>query len=161
MRASSNGRPALHAQPLGVRLNSAECGLQRRRHDRRGGMRCFFPVRARDAIRIVSICTATVPRPSRCYLLRHHPVQFGTVSRCHSRRQENRPSPPQCDACVENCRAKVGRQLEWRVPLCHVRKAQQWHVCSVRRRCRSFSLPPVTNFAAGRPGEVALLKRSG
>ena len=56
-----DGRPALLAQPLGVRLNSAKCGLQRRRHDCRAGMRCFFPVRALDAIRIVSVCAATVP----------------------------------------------------------------------------------------------------
>ena len=57
----SDGRPALLAQPLGVRLNGAKCRLQRRRYDRRGGMRCFFPVRALDAIRIVSVCAAIVP----------------------------------------------------------------------------------------------------
>jgi hypothetical protein len=89
-KTSSGGRlallAALLAQPLGVRLNSAKCGLQGRRHDRRGGMRCFFPRKGpgRDP-HCFSLC-GNCARRSRCYLLRYHPVQFGTVSRCHSRR---------------------------------------------------------------------------
>ena len=62
---------------------------------------------------------------------------------------KNRPSPPQCDACVENCRPEVGRQLEWCVPFCHVGKAPQWHVCSVGDDASAFP-SHLTNFAARR-----------
>jgi len=140
----SDGRPALLAQPLGVRLNGAKCRLQRRRYDRRGGMRCFFPVKGPGRDPHCFSLHGDRASPSRCYFLRHHPIQFRSISGRHSRRQKNGPSPPQCDACVENCRPELGRQLEWCVPLCHVGKAQQWYVCSVRRRCRSFFLLPVT-----------------
>ena len=151
----SNGRPALLAQSLGVRLNGAKCGLQRRRYDRRRGMRCFFPRKGSGRDPHCFSLRGDRASPSRCYFLRHHPLQFGTVSRCRSRRQENWPSPPQCDACVENCRPELGRQLEWCAPLYHVGKAQQGHVCSVRRPMPELLLYFLSiNFAAGHPGDV-------
>ena len=129
----SDSRPALlFAQPLGIRLNSTKCGLQRRRHDRRGGMRCSFPrKRSRCDLHCFSL-RGNRARRSRCCFLGHHPVQFGVVSGCHSRRQENWPPPPQRDARVENCRAEVGSQLEWCVPLCHVGKSVRgYRLCGI------------------------------
>ena len=82
----SDGRPALLAQPLGVRLNGAKCRLQRRRYDRRGGMRCFFPRKGSGRDPHCFSLRGDRASPSRCYFLRHHPLQFGTVSRCRSRR---------------------------------------------------------------------------
>ena len=101
----------------------------------------FFPVRALDAIRIVSVCAATVPalaaatfsdtiRFNSAPSLDVVPAAKRIGHRHHSVMLVSRTAAPRSAANWSG----VCRCAMWG-------KAQQWHVCSVRR-CRSFFLLP-------------------